>query len=240
MKTIACLALCCAISINLSAEIKNACAIELIKAQQAYGNLQKLLEPGNHDQANQNRIWKHYLRVKREIKQLKECAARTEWLVGTFYQVHPQLNFEISNLTDSNGNPVDVYLQVLGTDQMPHSVFGSTSLRQIAGDPDTPESKFGPGSIIVKIKHCAPKSMIKYLVHELGHVKYQIPNLASYLNFFRKTYHQEGNHEFGHHPDDPSNQLVKYELNKYAGILKNKRTHGVENTNLASVSSTQE
>jgi len=240
MKTIGCLVACWAISINLSAAIINGCAVELQIAEQSFNNLQKLLEPGNHNQANRYAIWKHYLRVKKEIKQVKECAASTEWLVGLFSRVHPQLNFEISNLTDLNGNPIDVYLQVLGNHQMPHAVYGSTGLRQVTGDPDKPESKFGPGSIVVKIKHCASASMIKYLIHELGHIKYQIPNLASYLSFFRKTYGQEGNHEFGHHRDDPSNQSVRYELDRYAAILKNKGIRAVEYIKLASVSSTEE
>jgi hypothetical protein len=53
-------------------------------------------------------------------------------------------------------------------------------------------------------------------VHELAHVKYQVPNLASYVNYFQEHYQGvQKNGVFGHLNDDPSNQSVISELNAF-------------------------
>jgi hypothetical protein len=51
------------------------------------------------------------------------------------------------------------------------------------------------------------------LSHELGHVKYQVPNLATYLDYHRKHYDHDVHQDcVGHNPDDPSGKnALEYE-----------------------------
>jgi hypothetical protein len=111
--------------------------------------------------------------------------------------------------------------------QMPESVFGITTWSQLPESPETPKSMFGPGTVRVQIKYCSSNKMLKYLVHELAHLKYQVPNLAVYARYYKETYN--GNHvntHLGHQCDDPSNVLVQQELRKFDLVSKKRRQMG--------------
>jgi len=98
MKMFISFVLCGTISINLFGDIVNACELDLLKAEQAFYNLQTLLENKEVNQQQFDRIWSHYLRVKRELKPLKECAAKTNQLLEALTEIHPELIYEISGI----------------------------------------------------------------------------------------------------------------------------------------------
>jgi len=63
------------------------------------------------------------------------------------------------------------------------------------------------------------------LAHELGHVKYQVPNLASYFEFHKNHYtNMPARTSMGHDIDDPSgkwaSQFGKTFQKKYSDFLK--------------------
>ena len=54
------------------------------------------------------------------------------------------------------------------------------------------------------------------LSHELGHVKYQVPNLENYAKYYKETYGTSNNEAYlGHNPSDPSGKC-KRNLKRYS------------------------
>ena len=90
-------------------------------------------------------------------------------------------------------------------------------------DKDAYLSEYGEFTVSVKIWIVSKALLV--LSHELGHVKYQIPNLASYMNFHKKCYKDERSNYIGHNPHDPSGktavQTEKLFRKEYAYFLKN-------------------
>ncbi len=73
---------------------------------------------------------------------------------------------------------------------------------------------------------------LKLLVHELGHVKYQVPNLASYMNYFKENYKfLTSKTASGHKYDDPSHQSVIAELHRFDNLYR-ERKHLVKSRNI--------
>ena len=57
---------------------------------------------------------------------------------------------------------------------------------QSSDDKDAYQSEYGKFTVSVKV-WIVPRALL-VLAHELGHVKYQVPNLASYFEFYKKHY----------------------------------------------------
>lgn len=54
-------------------------------------------------------------------------------------------------------------------------------------------------------------------------MKYQVPNLSSYLQYIKNAYKfVEPNEGFEHKNDDPSNISVRYELKRFSSLMKHK------------------
>src|SRR5688500_6029936 len=73
-------------------------------------------------------------------------------------------------------------------------------------DPHGYQSVYGPFTLSVKIT--ITKHSLLILAHEFGHISYQVPNLATYVDFFSRQYtdqHMKSDY-LGHKPNDPSGQ----------------------------------
>jgi hypothetical protein len=108
-------------------------------------------------------------------------------------------------------------------------VLGSTNLKSIDGDHDVYSSKYGPYTVSVNVVDgpgigIQRSNPLCLLVHEFGHVKYQVPNLASYSQYFHQKYSPEKLTEEprGHEPGDPSGIFAKTAL---AEFYKNFRAY---------------
>ena len=76
-------------------------------------------------------------------------------------------------------------------------------------DKDAYVSEYGPFTVSIKVWIVSRALLV--LSHEFGHVKYQVPNLASYLEFHRMHYWDNGMSTFiGHNPNDPSGQSANH------------------------------
>ncbi len=94
-------------------------------------------------------------------------------------------------------------------------------MSQVKNDPDGYLSEYGDHTVSVKI--WIVNNALLVLAHELGHVKYQVPHLAHYFEFYKKNYFgimNDSNH-IGHNPSDPSG--------KSANNMKN---YSEENTHI--------
>ena len=135
----------------------------------------------------------------------------TENLLNQFKDMAPDLYEEISTITDSNGRAVNVYVKFIPKDATIVKAWGTTYIDHAKNDDDTYVSEYGENSVSVKI-WLVNKALL-VLSHELGHVKYQVPNLATYLDYYRERYDRSDYEDSkGHNPDDPSGKkAMEYE-----------------------------
>jgi hypothetical protein len=130
----------------------------------------------------------------------------TENLLNQFKIIAPKLYAEIDTISDRKGRPVHVYVKFVPVDATKVKAWGVTYLNQVKSDQDAYLSEYGELTVSIQI-WIVPKAL-QVLSHELGHVKYQIPNLASYMNFHKKFYKDMGSNYIGHHPQDPSGKIA--------------------------------
>lgn len=128
----------------------------------------------------------------------------TEKLLDQFKTISPALYHEIDTLKDFMGRPLDVYVKFVHEKEMPGGVAGTTNLNQDKDDRHRCLSEFGHHTISVRI--AAVRKSLFLLAHEFGHVKYQVPNLASYLEYYSKIYLENSykRKSMGHSDKDPS------------------------------------
>jgi len=139
----------------------------------------------------------------------------TENLLSQYQIIAPRLFSEIDTITDRLGRPVDVYVKFVPIDATEVKAWGITQVSQMENDKDAYVSEFGPFTVSIKVWIVSRALLV--LSHEFGHVKYQVPNLASYLEFHKMHYKDTGMSTFiGHSPNDPSGQSA----NDFGNIFK--------------------
>ena len=126
-------------------------------------------------------------------------------MIEQFKTIAPELYHVIDTIQDKKGRPVDVYIQFVPFQGTERKAFGSTYFDQMDGDEDMAISEFGKSSVSIKV--WTVHQALFVLAHEFGHISYQIPNLASYVNYYRERYRSKSNDRYsiiGHSEDDPS------------------------------------
>ncbi len=128
----------------------------------------------------------------------------TEKLLVQFNSVSPDLYHQINTITDCRGIPVDVYIKFVPQDGTQVKSWGTTYIRQTVNDSDAASSEYGEHSVSVKI--WLINGALKVLAHELGHVKYMVPNLETYMAYYRERYTEKITQfsMIGHHVTDLS------------------------------------
>jgi hypothetical protein len=144
-------------------------------------------------------------RMKAQIKQLDDFVyffELTESRIAEFRLIAPSLFDSVNVIKDARGRAVDVYVKIVSAEQLPYGVYGVTNLAQ-GVDPDSYTSEYGEHTVSVKIRKDAVD--LKKLAHELGHVAYQVPNLAGYVKYYTEWYsHSEADKALGHDASDMS------------------------------------
>jgi len=132
----------------------------------------------------------------------------TRILLDQFKIISPGLYHQIDTLTDFKGRPVNVHVK-LGTPSLVGAgMLASTNVNQVIGDDHGYFSEYGQHTVSVKI--LTQKNSLLILAHEFGHVCYQVPNLAAYVDFFSRQYrdrHMRASY-LGHKPNDRSGQCA--------------------------------
>jgi hypothetical protein len=148
----------------------------------------------------------------------------TEKLLDQFKIIAPVLYNEIDTIKDRKGRAVDVYVKFIPTRATPVKAWGTTYMAQSPRDKDTYCSEYG--GLTVSIKIWTVNKALLVLSHELGHVKYQVPHLASYMEYYKEHYYTTMDHSnnMGHDASDRSGDSAKkYEQifrKEYASFLK--------------------
>jgi hypothetical protein len=136
----------------------------------------------------------------------------TEELLRQFKNIAPEMYNEINSLTDVTGQPVTVFVKFVPETEMMGGAAGTTNIAHDEGNKNIYQSEYGPHTVSVKIASVT-KSLI-LLAHEFGHVKYQVTNLATYLEYYSVHYQNEtfNSKYIGHNSNDPSGQAsLEYE-----------------------------
>ena len=137
---------------------------------------------------------------------------RTEAIIKNFKRISPELLSDADNVKDAEGNITDVYVSAVYHMGSRDGVLGVTNLGYSNRNRRIYASRFGDKTVEIKV-NAGPKATT-LLAHEIGHVLYQVPNLASYIGFYQKAYGPKGGKR-GHRPDDPSHQSVVRTMNKF-------------------------
>ena len=186
------------------AEIRNGYDIEIIKAEKWIHNLneitQEVLSTAQR-MALEERLKLAYATERR----LRENHAKTQALIEMLRMIDPDLYNEINTIKDCEGNETDVYVKVV--DDLGKRLKGATNVSYSVNNPNIYCSEYGDYTVSVRVIYKNPRWALTILVHELGHVHYQVPHLAEYIVFYKKNY--QDTNIIGHLPYDPSHQSVK-------------------------------
>ena len=128
----------------------------------------------------------------------------TENLLKQFQILAPDLYHEINEIKDSRGRSTDVYVKFILREHAVVQAGGITYLNQVPGDQHAYRSEYGERTVSVKI--WIMDNALFVLAHEMGHIKYQVSNLSSYVEYYKITYppaFTEPNY-IGHNINDPS------------------------------------
>ena len=147
----------------------------------------------------------------------------TQSLLSQFEQIAPELYAQVDTITDRLGRQVDIHIQFVRAASTKIQAEGSTYVDQIYNDIDAGQSPHGALTVSVKV-WIVPRAL-EVLAHEFGHIRYLVPNFASYLTFFKSHYNDQSELNLaGHHSQDPSghsaNQFAKSFKKNYSRFLK--------------------
>ncbi len=213
------------------ADIKNGYEDELKLSIDNLRNLDSLLESSPEN----DRLISVHKSVLRRSKMLEKKYSRTQELLDMFKEVSPGIYNAVNQLRDYTEHSTDVYVCVIDETDFTHQgVLATTNVAHSKKSSHVYHSEYGDHSASIKIAHLSHYKMLKVLAHEFGHVLYQVPNLASYWEYFQKTYLKYDNTiAKGHAKNDPSHLSVKKTLRKYLISFSNHRkSNGNEKENI--------
>ena len=200
---------------KIHAEIKNGYEQKLKKAEDVINNIDSLIKVNkNTDEIAYLKKWMEFARQTEE--NLRENYLNTQKLITSLRVIDPELYYEINEIKDKEGNYTDVYIKAV--DRLGfQGLLGTTNISQSNENPNIYRSSYGDTTVCVKVVYRKFKEALQILAHELGHVRYQVPNLASYIMFYRKNYSKNclDGIDVGHLPTDPSHRSVKETMKNF-------------------------
>lgn len=201
------------------AEIRNGYDNLLKAAQIKMDNLHAI---ANEDLNNEQRKrLKKWLKAVHKIaKKLRENQTITQALIEKFRTIDPDLYHDINTIHNAEGNETDVYIKVV--EYLGPGLEGATNVAHSTDNPHVYTSEYGDHSVSVKIADMNPIRTLRTLVHELGHVRYQVPHLAEYTIYYKQAY--QDSHRIGHHDKDPSHQSVKATMQAFIDSWRENNT----------------
>ena len=214
------LALLFTISLKSNGKIRNGYE-KLIEQVLQELNYFDALKAGEIHHLDGSKTWDSFDAFQRKTvdKKIKELHATiqyyllTEMLINKFQNVCPGIYSEIDKLENFESQKTDVYIKVMPPDHKLREISGATLLSR---DPENVHeciSEYGENSVSVLV--CPTRQGIKVLAHELGHVRFIVPNLNKYIEYCSIRYRQENlkNVVFNHQASDlGSKTVIAYEI----------------------------
>jgi hypothetical protein len=213
MKTIfLLLALCFSWSTCLIGKIKNGYELNLAETKASLHELKLYLQvarglPLNERLDTESKI--------EEMISFISCYELTDQLIGQLRIVSPDIFMDIDTLKNQRGRETDVYIKLVPQKKSRLPLQAASFIHQSKLDPDVSFSEYGMHSVSVEI--CMSDNALFLLSHELGHVKYIVPNLAVYTKFYQNRYNKcRGDLSFiGHSHRDESGNISRIFEKKY-------------------------
>lgn len=148
----------------------------------------------------------------------------TERLIKQLRTISPSIFNEIDTISDNSGRRVNVYIKCIRPYSSAIRAAGLTFISQSENDEHQYLSAMGENSVIVHI--WIVDHSVFVLAHELGHVQYQVKNLAKYMRFYKDIYREfDQGTAIGHYPLDKSGKasisMEKRFARDYAIFLQN-------------------
>ena len=130
--------------------------------------------------------------MRSEIKKVTDLISHyesTRQLINQFRIVSPAIYSEMDSITDKKKRPTDIYVRLIPTEQSRVRLMAASFFRQSPRDNDASYSEYGENSVSINV--CIGHNELQLLSHELGHVRYVVPNLAAYVSFYKRCYKTE-------------------------------------------------
>jgi hypothetical protein len=215
------LAIAATYSNSMFAAIKNGYELHIFEVRESLKTLQAILVETDTLSVFQKS------EIKRKIGTLLEYVTYhelTEKLLSQFRLIAPDLYNRVDCVTSRNGRRITVYVRFVSEKDMQHGAHGTTNIGHVVNDTALYASEFGPASVSIKI--ASVNRSLALFAHELGHVFYQVKNLARYITFYAKMYQNETFHStyIGHDGADPSGlTALEFEntyRDRYSSLVK--------------------
>lgn len=129
------------------------------------------------------------LKIKSKIEALVEYISfyeLTEMLIDQLRMFSPGIYAEMDSIRDKKGRSTDIYVKIISKEKSRIQLKAASFLKQARTDGDANISEYGAYSVSVEIWLVDNASFL--LSHELGHLKYIVPNLAAYSKFYNRLY----------------------------------------------------
>jgi hypothetical protein len=157
-------------------------------------------------------------KVRKEIDMLTKfvsCHELTAQLLVQLRTVCPGIYHEIDNIVDKRGRATDVYVKLVPEEDVRIPLRGASYFSRASVDEDANCSEYGNFTVSVNVQILGNALLI--LCHELGHVRYVVPNLASYRDFYATHYNQQRQNlsYIGHHSQDESGKSANAFMRRY-------------------------
>ena len=200
------------LSTQALSQIKNGFEKTLVNADETLCNLENLLQIDKSNAGTRNLSFRQNEKLKSEIRrveQLMQFKKITADLIEQFQSIAPNLYEEIDNITDNKGTPVNVYVKFLPYWKMKYSPSGTTRLSYEEESGRIYTKEYGINSVSIHISFHEAKAL-HLLAHEFGHLRYIVPNIREYHEFYEENYSLEnGSTLIGHSSDDPSRKYAR-------------------------------
>ena len=202
MKRFYLVVLCILFFQHLFGKIKNGYEPRLEDSRTSLQSLNLLLLEGKKLSAAERQL------VRSKIEKLVEYLSLydlTDEFIRHFKIVAPIMFTEMDNIKDRRGRFTDIYVRLIPEGKSRIPVSAASFFEQTPDDEDANVSHYGIYSVSVDIS-ILDKALF-LLSHELGHVKYVVPNLAEYSKFYNWRYNSTSDNSYmGHSANDLSGE----------------------------------
>lgn len=202
------------IHINAAAEIKNGYVTSSINDTRiVLNNFKKALTESRsrNNKSGEKLTHNQKRKLKSKIDSLEyfiRYYELSEKLLVQFRAIAPELYNEIDSIKDKNGISTDVYIKFVSTELLSLGQNALTIMSQKGHSKGSCFSEYGKHTVSVIV--AAGVKALWLLAHEFGHIMYQVPHLAEYNEYYKRSYVKKSfkSNFIGHNDKDMSGEIA--------------------------------
>ncbi|MGC3945803.1 MAG: hypothetical protein QM762_14980 [Chryseolinea sp.] len=192
------------------AEIRNGYADEITGAWSSLQHLTNLLQQQFLTAAERKKLEDGIRKTTDQIVYYE----LTQQLLAEFRFVSPDLYNEIDTLKDYKGRSAIIYVKFVPDENSRGTSHGMTCITRMTDAGDVKSQETGI-SLLIEVR--IMRKALVVLAHEFGHVRYVLPHLSTYLQYYERTYWQlTSDPDFaGHDENDVSGKSAEEYAKRY-------------------------